>query len=167
MKLQLTGPLRRVDAALRSTRADDEGCQDGRSCEPMENLRARAVADLRSKIIHLEPVGDRRASGTWGLSNKRFRRPTLARRCRATMPRLDSFAGAANLDVDPRLAAQNYGYRLAATRLVLRNGVLERVAGIIALKRGAAGSYYRRSTDREAAAVVVAPIPIDDVRTGG
>ena len=53
VKLQLTGPLRRVDAAFRSTRADDEGCQDGRSCEPMENLCARAVADLRSEIIHL------------------------------------------------------------------------------------------------------------------
>ena len=30
-------------------------------------------------------------------------------------------------DVDPRLAAQNHGYRLAATGLVLRNGVVERV----------------------------------------
>src|SRR6478609_10155313 len=32
----------------------------------MEKLRARAVADLRSEVIHLEPVGDCRASDTWG-----------------------------------------------------------------------------------------------------
>ena len=77
----------------------------------------------------------------------------------------ESLVGVVGLHFHSNCHAESFVPLRETVRLL--SYVLERVAGIIALKRTAAGRNYRRSTDREAAAVVVAPIPIDCVCTGG